>query len=166
MKQEKKKKLEEKRKIIEKTLREVNPAYLLIDIAYCTDVKHADSDEIDILYKVKVIPRSIAILEEEGVIEIPDQLAEEKKKYAYAFSCKRRIIRYSDNPLDNREVIDKRNERLSTILISELSEFDKKGNLIFYTKEGKIRIPFTPRELAQLDIDYEDFEWEPENLIV
>ncbi len=164
MGQEKNRKLEEKRKIIEETLRQVNPEYLLIDIAYCTDVKYANSDEIDILYKVKAIPKSLAILEEEGIIEIPDQLAEEKKKYVYAFSGKRRILKYVENSPEDKEVFDKRNVRLIEILTSKSSEYDKKGNAIFHTKEGNIKIPFTPRELAQLDIDYEDFEWEPESV--
>ena len=103
-------------------------------------------------------------MEEEGIIEIPDQLAEEKKKYVYAFSGKRRILKYVENSPEDKEVFDKRNVRLIEILTSKSSEYDKKGNAIFHTKEGNIKIPFTPRELAQLDIDYEDFEWEPESV--
>lgn len=161
MGQDKKEKLEEKRKSILEELKKPGNPVLLVDGAHCTDVKYADPADIDYLYIAMVIPGSIVRLEEKGIIEIPDQLADVKKRYEYVFPEKRKMTRYEDTPSDDRIIFEASQDRLEDILSSKHRMFDRKGNAIFHTEEGEIRIPFTPRELARLGIHYAEFEWEP-----
>ncbi len=163
MEEERMKRLEERRKIIEEEIGQSRYHVIVEDTARCTDVQYADSDEIDYCRRTRIYPECLASLHKKGVIQIPDLLGEERKNYFFVFA-KRRILKANEGTQEERKKIEEYCVRIGEILCSKKRKYDKKGNAVFHTEDGDIRIPFTQRELAAMGILPEDVDWEPEEI--
>ena len=125
MEEERMKRLEERRKIIEEEIGQSSYHVIVEDTARCTDVQYADPDEIDYCRRTRIYPECLASLHKKGVIQIPDLLGEERKNYFFVFA-KRRVLKANEGTQEyyvlKKENMIKKETRFFTLRM-EILEF-------------------------------------------
>ena len=157
------KRLAEKRKVIEELLKQT-PGYMILeDSAECTNEQYGY--HLKSFSRTRVIPKFLVELHSKKLYSLPSLISDLTDDYYFVFDD-RKFYDYETADLSDKQIIKEKEKRISEIMSSKDKKFDKKGTIQFQGEEGKIAIPITPRELAEMGILYEDLQWVQDKITI